>query len=84
MSIDDPITIEYDEKRDKYYLKQGRETFYDDNKEWILFDTAEDATKHIEMIDAIDHITHAEWHGMTPEERNALCDEEIKKCKAKE
>ena len=43
MSINDPITIEYNEKRGKYYLLQGRETFYDENNEWIMFDTLEDA-----------------------------------------
>jgi len=43
MSINDPITIEYDERRKRYYLKQGRETFYDNDRDWIQFDTREEA-----------------------------------------
>ena len=43
MSINDPITIEYDDKRERYYLKRGRETFYDNDRTWIQFDTREEA-----------------------------------------
>ena len=28
MSVTDPIRVEYDEKREKFFLSQGRETFY--------------------------------------------------------
>ena len=48
MSINDPITIEFDEKRQKYFLKQGNETFYDDNNEWIMFDTEEEAQEYLD------------------------------------
>ena len=27
-----------------------------------------------------ENITHSEWHGLTAEERIALCDAEIKRC----
>jgi hypothetical protein len=43
MSICDPITVEYNEKRKKYYLLRGRETFYDEDNYWRLWDTPEEA-----------------------------------------
>ena len=48
MAINDPYEICYNAKRDKYYVKQGNETFYDDERRWILFDTEEDAEDFIE------------------------------------
>lgn len=50
MSINDTITVEWDEKRKKYYLKQGRETFYDSDRSWIMFDTKEEAEVYREAI----------------------------------
>jgi len=42
--ITDPLEIQFNEKRQKYYVKQGNETFYDpETNSWILFDTEEDA-----------------------------------------
>lgn len=48
MSINDPITVEYSERRKMYYLLQGRETFYDENRimrEWTTHTEAEQWAK---------------------------------------
>ena len=50
MSINDPITIEWDDKRERWYLKRGRETFYDDDRVWIQFDTKAEAEAFREEI----------------------------------
>lgn len=50
MSVTDTITVEWDEKREKYYLLQGRETFYDDDGVWIQFNTKEEAEEYKEAI----------------------------------
>ncbi len=46
VSINDPITVEWDDKRQRYYLLQGRETFYNEKREWIQFDTREQAENY--------------------------------------
>lgn len=43
MSINDPIELRYHPKRDRWYIAQGRETFYDENDHLIEFESAEDA-----------------------------------------
>ena len=50
MGVTDTITVEWDEKREKYYLLQGRETFYDDDRVWIQFNTKEEAEEYKEAI----------------------------------
>lgn len=42
LSINDPVTIEFNEKHG-YYLSRGRETFYNEDREWITFDSPEEA-----------------------------------------
>jgi len=42
--ITDPLEIHYNEKREKFYVKQGNSTFYDiDKRSWIMFDTEAEA-----------------------------------------
>ena len=48
MALNDPYTIHYNAKRDRYYVKRGNETFYDEDNNWILFETEEDAEIFIE------------------------------------
>ena len=43
MSINDPIVLEYNEKKGYYYLTRGRETFYDYENYLITFETQEEA-----------------------------------------
>ena len=43
MSIDDPIEIEYQKNRTTFILMRGRETFYDEDRGMIEFDTIEEA-----------------------------------------
>ena len=45
MSINDPITLEYDDRegRDWYYLSRGRETFYNDDRYMRVWEHPEDA-----------------------------------------
>ena len=50
MSIDDPISIEWDDKRQRYWLRQGRETFYDENRKWIQFETEEEAKAYRRIL----------------------------------
>ena len=50
MSINDPISIIWDTKKGKYYIQQGRETFYDSNNLWLLFDTYQQAAEYVELI----------------------------------
>jgi hypothetical protein len=50
MSINDPITVEWDDKRERWYLMRGRETFYDEDRVWIQFDTKEEAEEYRETI----------------------------------
>ena len=45
MGINDPILIIYSEKREKFVLKQGNETFYDLENYLVEFDTADEATE---------------------------------------
>lgn len=45
MSINDPITIEYSERRKMFYLIQGRETFYDENRIMREWETREEAER---------------------------------------
>jgi hypothetical protein len=42
VSINDPIYVRH-HKKHGYYLAQGRETFYNEKREWITFDTPEEA-----------------------------------------
>ena len=44
MSVNDPIILRYSESYGKYWLSQGRETFYDDDLYWIMFETPDDAS----------------------------------------
>ena len=50
MSINDPITIEWDDKRERYYLQRGNETFYNAEREWIQFDTEQQAENYRRFI----------------------------------
>ena len=50
MSINDPITVEWDDKRERYYLQRGNETFYNDDREWIQFDTEQQAENYRRFI----------------------------------
>lgn len=43
MSINDPLELEYLDRRRSWIVKRGRETFYDDDRCLIEFDTAEEA-----------------------------------------
>lgn len=43
MSINDPIKVEYLEKRGKWVLCQGRESFYDDSNQLREWDTQDQA-----------------------------------------
>ena len=45
MSINNPVEIFYYENRDSYILKRGRETFYDEDRRMLEFDTEKDAQK---------------------------------------
>ena len=47
MSINDPIYIRYREKHKDYIVRQGRETFYDEEDCLYTFDTYEDAAEWI-------------------------------------
>ena len=48
MSVNDPIEIKYDEKRDFFWLKQGSETFYNEDRCMIVFLSEEDAIEWCE------------------------------------
>ena len=50
MSINDPISIEWDNKRQRYWLKRGRETFYDKNRIWIQFETEKEAEAYRRIL----------------------------------
>ena len=54
MSINDPYEICYNEKREAYFVMQGRETFYDENNVWILFDTIGEAQKWIDEQESLE------------------------------
>jgi hypothetical protein len=43
MSINDPVMVVYLKRRKTYILKQGRETFYDENDYMREWETAEGA-----------------------------------------
>ena len=43
MSINDPIILRYDEKKDWYYLTRGRETFYTESRIMRVWPHEEDA-----------------------------------------
>jgi hypothetical protein len=43
MGINDPITVEYNERRESFVLMQGNETFYDYENYLIEFETAAEA-----------------------------------------
>jgi hypothetical protein len=43
MSINDPIQLVYDKKRERWYLLRGRETFYNSDYERREWDTPEEA-----------------------------------------
>jgi hypothetical protein len=43
MSINDPIILRYNDKKEYFYLTQGRETFYDQYNYMWVFDTEEEA-----------------------------------------
>lgn len=43
MSINDPVKLYYNNRRGKWILMQGRETFYDENNTLVEFDTVEQA-----------------------------------------
>ena len=43
MSLNDPILLLFDEKRQLWFLQRGRETFYDEENAMIMFDTKKDA-----------------------------------------
>lgn len=45
MSINDPVVIVYNEKHKWYYLKRGRETFYDEDRYIRRWDTPEEAAE---------------------------------------
>ena len=48
MSINDPVLLIYDEKRQAWRLQRGRETFYDRENYLITWDTPEEARKWCE------------------------------------
>ena len=45
MSVNDPVEVVYNEKREGWMLLRGRETFYTHDRELFLWDTAEDAAQ---------------------------------------
>ena len=45
MSINDPIFIKYNERRETYYVSQGNETFYDNDNVFREWDAPKDAYK---------------------------------------
>jgi hypothetical protein len=49
MGLLDPITVEYSEKWG-YFCQRGRETFYNDQNEWITFETEAEAIKFREKL----------------------------------
>lgn len=51
MAINDEYTIEWNEKRQKWFVKRGNETFYDEDRNWILFDTDIEAFKFIRTLE---------------------------------
>ena len=64
MSINDPISIVWDKKRAKYYLQQGRETFYDQDNLRPLFDPIQNAAAYrCPILTGQDPITRS--HPMT-------------------
>ena len=48
MSINDPLVIEYLKRRSTFIVKQGRETFYDEDRCMIEFETIEKAEEWTE------------------------------------
>ena len=57
MSINDPIYIKYNERRETYYVSQGNETFYDNDNVFREWNTAKDAYKWaIEKFPCLDVI----------------------------
>ena len=49
MSINDPITIEYSKKWG-YFCQRGREVFHNEKREWITFETEQEAEEHREKL----------------------------------
>lgn len=43
MSLNDPVELYYNNRRNKWLLMRGRETFYDENNTLVEFDTVEEA-----------------------------------------
>lgn len=50
MSITDPIFVEYQQRRGTWILRQGRETFYNDDREMIEFPSQIAAKKYCEDV----------------------------------
>ena len=46
MSITDPIVPEFHENKNYWILKRGRETFFNENREMLIFSSQEEAEKY--------------------------------------
>lgn len=51
MTIGDEYTIEWNEKRQKWFVKRGNETFYDKDNNWIMFNTEHEAHQFISAME---------------------------------
>ena len=52
MAIGDPYEVHYNEKRERYFVKRGNETFYDEDNNWIMFNTKDEAMSFVmEQVD---------------------------------
>lgn len=45
MGIGDPLYIQFNERRNDYIVKRGRETFFDEDDVMYVFDTVDEAVK---------------------------------------
>lgn len=54
MSINDPIRLFYDEKRERFRLLRGNETFYNERREMVEFETADQAVEWAKNVFGMD------------------------------
>jgi len=59
MSITDPVEAVWNDKREVWYLKQGRETFYNTDRTLMTWATQEEAEAAIESV-RLSHLTFKE------------------------
>lgn len=50
MSINDPIVVRWNDRHKFWYLTQGRETFYNEDRELLYWDDKEEAIEYSRKV----------------------------------